>query len=437
MAVRRRTKIIVGVIAVAVLAGIVGFSVTKDSRSRVPVQTGKVARRDLVSVVSASGEVKPKKFVNVSANVSGRITQLKIKEGDAVRRGQILARIDSTRYEAGEQQSAAALQAARADLSRAEADLDMSRSSFARTKKMHEEKLVSDLAYDQAESEIKMKAAAVEAQKRRINQGEAALASNRDDLEKTTVIAPMDGVVTSLQKEEGEVVIGAQSFSPTVIMTVGDLSVYEVEILVDETDIRHVALGQEAEVRVDALEGVKIKGEVTEIGSSAIPRGVSQAQASQQTNANVAKDFKVSVTLKDPPAALRSGLNATAEITTDRKTNVIAVPIQAVVVREVNKEGKVVDPGGTVQAAGNEPTTGPSPRAKNEEKEGVFLVSGGQVAFKPVKTGIIGETDIEVLDGVVDGAEIVTGSYKTLRTLKDEAKIKVEKDAKPGCPGRT
>jgi HlyD family secretion protein len=436
MAVRRRTRIILGVLALLVLGGVVAFSVTKDSRSRVPVQTGKVARKDLVSVVSASGEVKPKKFVNVSANVSGRITQLQVKEGDAVRRGQILARIDSTRYEAGEQQSAAALQAARADLTRAEADLEMSHSSFERTKKMHEDKLISDLAFDQGASEIKMKAAAVEAQKRRINQGEAALASNRDDLEKTTVVSPMNGVITSLQKEEGEVVIGAQSFSPTVIMTVGDLSEYEVEILVDETDIRHVSLGQDAEVRVDALEGVKIKGEVTEIGSSAIPRGVSQQQAAQQTNANVAKDFKVSVTLKDPPSALRSGLNATAEITTDRKTAVLAVPIQAVVVREVNKEGKVVDPGG-VQAASGEPSTAPSPRTKNEEKEGVFLVSGGQVAFKPVKTGIIGETDIEVVDGVTDGAEIVTGTYKTLRTLKDEAKVKVEKEGKGGGPGQS
>ena len=434
MAVRRRTRIILGVVAVLVLGGVVAFSVTKDSRSRIPVQTGKVSRKDLVSVVSASGEVKPKKFVNVSANVSGRITELRVKEGDAVRRGQILARIDSTRYEAGEQQSAAALQAAKADLSRADADLEMSRQNFERIKKMQQEKLISDQVYDQADAEIKMKAAAVEAQKRRINQGEAALASNRDDLEKTTVVAPMDGVVTSLQKEEGETVIGAVSFSPTVIMTVGDLSAYEVEILVDETDIRHVHLGQEAEVRVDALEGVKIKGEVTEIGSSAIPRGVSQQQAAQQTTANVAKDFKVAVTLKDPPGTLRSGLNATAEITTDRKTAVLAIPIQAVVVREVNQEGQVVDPGG-VQAAGGEPSTGPSPRTKNEEKEGVFLVSGGQVTFKPVKTGIIGETDIEVLDGVTDGAEIVTGSYKTLRTLKHEAKIKVEKENK-GAGGR-
>jgi HlyD family secretion protein len=436
MAVRRRTRIVVAVVAVLVLGGVVAFSVTKDSRARVAVQTGKVSRKDLVSVVSASGEVRPKKFVNVSANVSGRITELRIKEGDAVKRGQVLARIDSTRYEAGEQQSAAALQAAKADLARAEADVEMSRSAFERTKKMHQEKLISDLAYDQAESEIKMKAAAVEAQKRRINQGEAALASNRDDLEKTTVVSPMDGVVTSLQKEEGEMVIGAQSFSPTVIMTVGDLSSYEVEILVDETDIRYVRLGQEAEVRVDALEGVKIKGEVTEIGSSAIPRGSQPGQQPQTTTANVAKDFKVAVTLREPPPSLRSGLNATAEITTDRKTAALAIPIQAVVVREVNKEGKVVDPG-DLQASSGEPSSTPSPRTKNEEKEGVFLVAGGQVTFKPVKTGIIGETDIEVLEGLADGAEIVTGSYKTLRSLKHEAKIKVEKEGAGGGPGRS
>src|SRR5262249_28116048 len=162
---------------------------------------------------------------------------------------------------------------------------------------------------------------------------------NRDDLEKTTVVAPMDGIVTSLQKEEGETVIGAQSFSPTVIMTVADLSVMEVEVMVDETDIRNIRLGQSANVRVDALEGVKICGEVPEIGSPALPGGLPTQQAASTNTANQAKDFKVEVTLKAPPATLRPGLNATAEITTARKENVLAIPIQAVVVRAINKEG--------------------------------------------------------------------------------------------------
>jgi HlyD family secretion protein len=415
----KKVRIAGGVAALVIVAGVVAFSVTRDARNRVPVQIQKVGRRDLVSVVSASGEVKPKKFVNVSANVSGRITQLLVKEGDTVRRGQVLARIDSTRFAAGERQSAAAVQAAGADADRAEADLESSRLAYERNKKMHAEKLISDQAFEEAQAELKMKEAALNALRRRVAQQAAGLESNRDDLEKTVVVSPMDGMVTNLQKEEGEMVIGAQSFSPTVIMTVGDLSSFEVEVMVDETDIRYIALGQPAEIRVDALEGVKVKGDVTEIGSSALPRGGAQATA---TSSNVAKDFKVSVTIKDPSPALRSGLNATAEITTARKDHVLAIPIQAVVVRGVGKDGKVIDPD-ALQASEKDPN---AVTDKGEEKEGVFVVNAGQVAFRPVKTGIIGETDIEIVDGLKEGDEIVTGAYKTLRTLKDEARVKPE-----------
>jgi HlyD family secretion protein len=193
---------------------------------------------------------------------------------------------------------------------------------------------------------------------------------------------------------------------------------------VDETDIRNVTLGQTAEVRVDALEGVKIKGTVTEIGSSAIPRGLGQGAptSAPASTGNQAKDFKVTVTLESPPATLRPGLNATADITTAEKKSVLAVPIQAVVVREVNPQGAVIDPG-ELQAAEGEPAP---VRTKGEEKEGVFVVGKGQALFKAVKTGIIGETEIEVTQGLSPGDEIVTGSYKTLRTLKDKSKVKVE-----------
>lgn len=415
----KKVRIAGGVAALLVVAGVVAYSVTRESRSRIPVQIQKVGKSDLVSVVSASGEVKPKRFVNVSANVSGRITQLLVREGDSVRRGQVLARIDSTRFAAGERMSAAAVQAAGADADRAEADLEASRLAYERSRKMHAEKLISDQAFEQAQAELKMKQASLAALRRRVAQQAAGLESNRDDLEKTIVVAPMDGVVTNLQKEEGEVVIGAQSFQPTVIMTVGDLSSFEVEVMVDETDIRYIAIGQPAEIRVDALEGIKVSGEVTEIGSSAIPRG--GAQPTQPTS-NQAKDFKVAVTIKDPSPALRSGLNATAEITTARKEKVLAIPIQAVVVRGVGKDGKVIDPD-ALQAS--EKDAGASAE-KGEEKEGVFVVNAGQVAFRPVKTGIIGETDIEVVEGLKEGDEIVTGAYKTLRTLKDQAKIKLE-----------
>lgn len=422
----KRARIVVAVLVLAALGGAVAWNVTKERRNRVSVVTQKVGRQDLVSIVTASGEVKPRKFVNVSSNVSGRIVRLLVREGDAVKEGQVLARIDSTRFEADARQSEAAVQAQRAELQRAQADLEATRLQFDRTQQMHGERLVSDQQFDQARADFKMKQANVEALRRRIAQQEAVHESSRDNLEKTVVVAPMNGVVTNLAKEEGEMVIGAQSFQPTVIMTVADLSVMECEVMVDETDIRNLRLGQPAEIRVDALENVKITGEVTEIGSSAIPRGSAQGGATTTANTgNQAKDFKVKITLKDPPASLKPGLNAAADVTTARKPSVLAVPIQAVVVRELNKEGKVVDPG-AVQAS-DAPGASEQVRPRAEERDGVFVVSAGKVVFKAVKTGIVGETEIEIVEGLAEGEEIVSGSYKTLRTLKDQANVKVEK----------
>ena len=425
----RKKKIWLAVAAVVVVAAIVGVSVGRDGRSKTTVQTQKIGRKDLVSVVSASGEVKPTRYVNVSSNVSGRIVALRVKEGERVKSGQVLARIDSTRFEAGEKQASAAVEAARADLKRMEADLEASRLAFERSQRMREQQLVSEQAFEEAQAALKMKQAAVESQRRRIAQSAAMLESDRDDLAKTVVTSPMDGIVTSLQKEEGEVVIGAQSFQPTVIMTVADLSTMEVEVLVDETDIRNLTLGQDAVVRVDALQDLKIPGHVTEIGSSAIARGTGTATISSTTTANQAKDFKVVVRLKDPPANLRPGLNATAEITTSRKSAVLAVPIQAVVVREVNPQGKVIDPG-AVQASDDDPARDLKQPKKGEEKEGVFIVKNGLAEFHPIKTGIMGETELEVTEGLNEGTEIVSGSYRTLRTLKDQARIKVETNKK-------
>jgi HlyD family secretion protein len=347
----------------------------------------------------------------------------------------MLARVEAERYEAGARQGEAGVAAARAELARSEADMAAAKLAYDRNKKMRDEKLVSESVFDQAEAEFKMKQAGVEAARRRVAQLQAQLDTSKDELYKTTVYSPMDGVVTNLPKEEGEMVIGAQSFNPTVIMTVADLSVMECEVMVDETDFRNLKVGQEAKVKVEALEGLEMKGEVTEIGASALVRG-SGSQATTQTTAsantgNQPKDFKVTITIKDPPANLRPGLNATADITTATRTAVIAVPVQAVVVREVNKEGKVVDPdamGGGQAREGD--TVTQIAREKGQEKDGVFVVEGEKAHFKPVKTGIMGETDIEVTEGIGEGQTIVTGSYKTLRNLKDDARIKTEQKGK-------
>jgi HlyD family secretion protein len=300
---------------------------------------------------------------------------------------------------------------------------------------MRDEKLVSESVYDQAEADYKMKAANVESARRRIAQLQAALDSTRDDLIKTTVTSPMDGQVTNLPKEAGEMVIGAMSFNPTVIMTVADLSIMECEVMVDETDFRNLKLGQEAKIKVDALEGLELKGEVTEIGASALVRGSGSQSAAQTTlganTGNQPKDFRVTITVKDPPPNLRPGLNATAEITTATRKAVVAVPVQSVVVREVDKAGKVVDPDAVAAGPEREGNTVSSvAREKGVEKDGVFVVEGEKVKFKPVKTGVMGETDIEVTEGLVEGQMIVTGSYRTLRNLKDDARIKTEQKGK-------
>jgi HlyD family secretion protein len=432
-----KTKKIVGaVVGIAVIGAVVAFSVNRENRKKTTVQTGKVEKKDLVQVVTASGEVRPKRYVNVGANVSGRLIEINVLEGDRVKKGQILARVEAERYEAIQRQSEAGVAASRADLQRAEADVAAAKLAFDRAKRMQQDKLIADSAYDQAEAEWKMKTAQVESARRRVAQLQAQLESTRDDLTKTTVISPMDGVVTNLPKEAGEMVIGAMSFSPTVIMTVADLSIMECEVMVDETDFRNLKLGQEAKIKVDALEGLELKGAVTEIGSSALVRG-SGSQAASQTalganTGNQPKDFKVTITIKDPPPNLRPGLNATADITTEKRAKVIAVPVQAVVVREVNKEGKVVDPDAMASAGaereGN--TVAQAAREKGVEKDGVFLVSGDKAVFKPVKTGIMGESDIEITEGITEGQEIVTGSYRVLRNLKDEARIKVETKGK-------
>jgi HlyD family secretion protein len=428
-----KTKRILGaVVAVAVIGSVVGFSVTRDSRNKTTVQTGKVEKKDLIQVVTASGEVRPRRYVNVGANVSGRLIEITVKEGEPVKAGQVLARVESERYQAGLRQSEAGVAAARAELQRAEADLAASKLSYDRNRRMRDDKLVSESAFDQAEADFKMKQANVETARKRIAQLQAALDSTRDDLIKTTVISPMDGVVTNLPKEAGEMVIGALSFNPTVIMTVADLSVMECEVMVDETDFRNLKLGQEAKIKVDALEGLELKGEVTEIGASALVRGSGSQSTAQTTlganTGNQPKDFKVTITVKDPPANLRPGLNATAEITTATRKAVMAVPVQAVVVREVDKAGKVVDPD-AVGAAGPERegnTVAGVAREKGVEKDGVFVVDGEKAKFKTVKTGIMGETDIEITEGLGEGQMIVTGSYRTLRNLKDDARIKTE-----------
>jgi HlyD family secretion protein len=443
--------VIIAVIVVAVI-GIVAFTVTQSQRNAVAVQTGPVAPQDLATVVSASGEIKPKTYVNVGATAFGKIIKLHVKEGEHVKRGQLLAQLENVQPAAdvaaqkagvnANQTDAVAAEAAMrtnvADWNRSKADAARAKLDYDRAEGLYKAQLIAKSEYDskkaafevadaqvaQAQARIGQSRAQMDSAQGHIAQARATLASASDRLDKTTYLAPFDGVITNLPVREGEtVVVGIQNSPGSLLMTLADLSVITAEVKVDETDIVNVKLGQSADVTIDAIPGKIFKGHVSEIGNNAVLRSSGLATTQTTSGSQEAKDFKVVVTLDNPPDNLRPGLSTTAKITTASKPNVLAIPIQALTIRtkkDLEEKSK-----GSAQAAAPVATG-----KKDEEIQGVFKISkeGGstKVKFVQVKTGITGSTDIEVLEGLAKDDQIVTGSYKTLRTLKNGATVKID-----------
>ena len=454
--VKNRKKLIIGILAVVVVAAIVGFTVMNSNKNVTTVQTGKVAKQDLNSTVSASGEIKPKTFVNVGANAFGRITHLFVREGERVKKGQMLAQLENVQPEADVAANraaldvartdttaqAAALKTAQANLERANADLERAKLDYQRAEGLFKEKLIAKSEYDakkaaydsavatvsQTRAGIAQANAQLDSSQRRISQANAALVRSSDVLKKTEYVAPYDGVITNLPVREGEtVVIGIQNAPGSTLMTLADMSVITAEVKVDETDIVNVKLGQSAEVTIDAMPKKVFHGTVTEIGNNAVVRSTGVSTSQSNIASQEAKDFKVVVTLSDPPENLRPGLSTTAKITTATKKETLSIPIQALTIRQrgdLEEKGKGKDKD-SVQAAS--PAV-PASKAK-EELQGVFVVRNKKAVFIPVETGIAGTTDIEVTNGLKEGDEIITGSYKVLRTLKNGATVKVDNSA--------
>ena len=448
-------KVALGVLGVLVIAGVIAFSVAQSRKGVVKVQTGRVARQDLVSQVTASGEIKPKTYVNVGANAFGKITKLFVKEGDHVKKGQVLAQLENVQPEADVQATKAALYAAQtdytaaqeayntavADLERAKADLEQKQLDWQRGQKLYEQQLIPKSDYDtrkaayegsasgltQARTKIAQAKAQADGANKRIAQQQYTLRRLDDVLSKTIYTAPFDGVVTNLPVREGEtVVVGIQNSPGSTLMTLADNSVITAEVMVDETDIVSVKLGQQAEVTIDAIPKKKFKGTVTEIGNNALLRSTGVATSQTTSSSQEAKDFKVVITLQDPPDNLRPGLSTTAKVTTASKPGTLSVPIQALTVRQ-RADLEPPKKKGTVEAA---PSKDPKELAKQkEELQGVFVIRNGKADFVQVETGVTGTTDIEVLNGLKEGDEIVTGSYKVLRTLKNGASIKIDNSA--------
>jgi len=405
---KRRKKPLIVLAVLVALGAIVIANLQSRREKTVKVTVDKVKKQDLTSIISASGEIKPKKNINISAQVPGRIIKIGIVEGQEVKAGDFLLKLDSTQYEANADRDQNFIRAANADLIQSEARLKRDKNSFDRQQQLFDDNLISKDQLEAAKAQYDVSVAQANAIEFQIKQAEASLKSTMDSLAKTTYNSPIDGVITSLQVEEGEVaIIGTMNNPGTVMLTIADLSVMEVEVEVDETDVVGVTLGQQAKVRVDAMPDTVFEGKVTEIGSSALQKTTGSLSTQES------KDFKVVVTLDNPARKLKPGLSASADIIVAEKTQVLAVPISSLVLRE--KEGIAKD----------------APAAAREE-EGVYAVDAGRVKFAPVAKGITGGMMIEITSGLKEGQEIVTGPYASLRELKDGVLIKAEvtKEAK-------
>jgi HlyD family secretion protein len=465
--VKTQWKIVIGVVVLLVIAGGFIASVKYSQKGIVTVQTGHAAKQDLSSLVTASGEIKPRNYINIGANAQGELTSILVKEGDHVRKGQLLARIeniqpsadvasqkatiasaeaDAAASEAGQRAAEDNLATMQATIDRTRADLEKADLDFKRYKNLYDQKLVAKQDFDQrkasfdsgnaslreaearmiqAKAQIAQAAAQTSASQRRITQSKAGLTRFNDLLNKRNVVAPLDGVVTNLPVRQGEVVVpGIQNSASSTIMTIADMSIITAEVKVDESDIVNVKLDQSADVTVDALSSKVLKGHVIEIGNTAILRSTGLASSQSSVSSQEAKDFKVVIALDSPPDEIRPGLSCSAKITTARKSQVITIPIQALTTRQ--KGDLEPKPKGTPPPSGIVKTNPAEEKAKKEEVQGVFVVAAGKAKFVKLETGITGNTDIEVLSGLADGTEIITGPYQVVRTIRNETTVKVD-----------
>ncbi len=447
-------KAAIAVSVVLVIGGIVWYSIYKANQNVVTVQTGRVARQDLISLVTASGEVRPKTYTNVLGEGIGKITDIVVKEGDHVKKGDVLLHLENIQPGADVQAQVASIEAAGSGMkasganfdaaiataAQRQSDLTKAQLDWQRGQQLYKEQLISKQDYDSAKATYDSAVAAANSAQAQVDQarasrdqarsnleqGQAVLRHTQDILRKTTYTAPIDGIISYIAVRVGEnVVPGIQGTAGSSILTISDMSVVTTEVKVDETDITSIRDGQSADVTIDAIPGTVFKGHVTEVGELAILRTSGQASMTEETaNTQEARDFKVVITLDNPPESLRPGLSATAKIQTAQKQNVLSIPIQALAERTQKEldEAKNGTSGNVTLAA----STAEGGASAKTDIQGVFLVRGGKAQFVPVRTGISGVTDIEIASGLHEGDVIVTGAYKALRTLKPGASVKVD-----------
>jgi HlyD family secretion protein len=441
-------KILIIIAVVVLLSVLVGVGIYFQQSGYTHVMTTKITRQDLSTIISGTGQIKPKTYVNLGATAMGRVTHLYVKEGDRVTKGQTVASIENVQQEATVNGQQATIDAAKTDINsyiaaektaeanvdHAKADLVQKRLDFERAESLYKEGILAKQDYDakkaaydtdvaslaQAVAQLNQAKANTDSSRGHLHSQEATLRANIDMLGRTLAVAPFDGIVTNEPIREGETVVeGIQNAVGSTLMTLADTSVITAEVKVDETDIVNVQIGQPADVTVDALPGKVFKGHVTLVGDQAILRSTGIATSQSTSGTEEAKDFKVVITLDSPSDDLRPGLSTTAKITTAHKTSVLSLPIQALTMHSPDSD----KPAGTV-SAGSKPVA---------PQQGVFVIQKDKsgkprTKFVPVTTGITGATDIEVTNGLSQGDEVVTGPFKTLRILKDNALIKRDDD---------
>jgi len=458
---KTKWKVLIGVLVLLFIAAGVVASVTYSRRGVVTVQTGKVLREDLTAVVTASGEIKPRNYINLGAEFAGQLTKILVKEGDIVRKGTLVAQIDETQSVADVEAQRAALNSAEADasaseagykagddniavlqatLNRTKADTERYQEDYKRGQELYKQGLIAKQDFEQRKAAYDGQIAAVAEAESRIVQAKAQLAQlkaqmagaqkkiaqnqanlNRYDdiLKKHNVIAPLDGLVTNLPVRQGETVVpGVQSSAGSTIMTIADMSIVTAEVSVDESDIVNIKLDQRAEITVDAIPNRTFTGHVLEIGHTAILRSTGLAASQSNTSSQEAKDFKVVIAMDNPPDEIRPGLSCSAKITTATRKNVLSIPMQSLTVRTK----------GDLDTRPNKPIN-PDPatvKANKEELTGVFVIAGNKAKFVKVDQGITGSTDVEVLDGLKEGDQIITGPYQAIRTIKQDAVTKID-----------
>jgi HlyD family secretion protein len=462
---------VIGIVVVLMIGAGVFASVKYNQRGVVTVQTGKVVREELASVVTSSGEIKPLTYINISAEYEGQLTAILVKEGDRVRKGQLLARIDEEQSQADVAAQKAALSSAEADaaaseagvnagevnihalestVERTKADQVRSELDFHRGEELAKQGLIprsdfeqrratfdsqkasvaeADARVAQSRAQLAQLRAQLSATQRKIAQTQAGLTRVNDVLKKHNVTAPIDGLVTYLPVRVGETVVpGVQNSAASTIMTIADMSVVTAEVKVDETDIVNIKVNQPAEITIDAIPNRVFTGHVTEIGNTAILRSSGLASSQSNTSSQEAKDFKVVVAMDAPPEEIRPGLSCTSKVTTATRKEALAIPIQALTIRTKGD----LDTNPNKPANPDQATV----KANAEEVQGVFVIGANNKAeFLKVTTGISGTTDIEVTGGLKEADQIITGSYSVIRTIKNGAIVKI--DNKPPTPKPT